>query len=191
MLVHKGEPIIYCVQGSAYVAPSSNVEGTLGMSMIWAFKNFPYTRFRVLLALRQSVSLLHTEPAASPVKPVTVGYLSVKIKQSSHNVFLFIHSTAIYKAPAINWALCLGLDMKWWTSWLSWNSHYSGGRWNKQVFKILLNVIRALVGGEGWSDTLGRLVRKTWAGDIWAELEEGGELSILEKNVLGRNEQQM
>lgn len=65
-LIHKGELIIDYAQGSAYVTPSSDVEGVLGMSMVWAFKNFLYARVRVLLAPRQSVSLYYIQNLLRP-----------------------------------------------------------------------------------------------------------------------------
>lgn len=65
-LIHKGKLIIDCAQGSVYVAPSSDVEGVLGMSMVWAFKNFLYARVRVLLAPRQPVSLCYIQNRLHP-----------------------------------------------------------------------------------------------------------------------------
>lgn len=59
---------------------SSEVEAALRTSMVWAFKNFLYARLSSIGSKTVCFSLLCAGPAACPVNPIRVEYLSVKIR---------------------------------------------------------------------------------------------------------------
>ena len=75
---------------------SSEVEEALRSPMVWAFKDFLYARLSSFGSKTVCFSLLCAEAAAPPVNPITVGYLSVQIRQLCHNVRLSSHSFSAY-----------------------------------------------------------------------------------------------